>query len=90
MIRAANPEIARGEYKALSLENTKVGGFTSTWNGSTVCVLHNPSGSAETIDLSKINGAEGFKTLSAAIGLEDAKLEGSTLTIGGKTSVVLR
>ena len=90
MIRAANPEIARGEYKALSLGDTKVGGFTSTWNGSTVCVLHNPSGSAETIDLSKIKGAEGFKTLSAAIGLEDAKLEASTLTIGGKTSVVLR
>ena len=90
MIRAANPEIARGEYKALSLEGTKVGGFTSTWNGKTVCVLHNPSGSAETIDLSKIKGAEGFTTLSAAIGMEDAKLEGSSLTIGGKTSVVLR
>ena len=90
MIRAANPEIARGEYKALKLENTKVGGFTSAWEGKTVCVLHNPSGSESVIDLSQIKGAEGFKTLSAVIGMEGAKLEGSTLTIGGKTSVVLR
>ncbi len=90
MIRAANPEIARGEYKALKLENTKVGGFTSTWEGRTVCVLHNPSGSESVIDLSQIKGAEGFKTLSAVIGMEGAKLEGSTLTIGGKTSAVLR
>ena len=90
MIRAANPEIAKGEYKALSAEGTKVGGFVSTLSGSSVCVLHNPSGSSETVDLSKLKGAEGFKTLSAVIGMEDAKLEGSTLTIGGRTSVVLR
>ena len=92
MIRAANPEIARGEYKALSLTDTKVGGFTSTWDGSTVCVLHNPSNSAAEIDLSKVQGAEGFKTVSAFIGgaEEAARLEGTTLTLGPKTSAVLR
>ena len=92
MIRTANPEIARGEYKALSLTDTKVGGFTSTWDGKTVCVLHNPSNSAAEIDLSKVQGAEGFKTISAFIGgaEEAAKLEGTTLTLGPKTSVVLR
>ena len=92
MIRAANPEIARGDYKALSLTDTKVGGFTSTWNGKTVCVLHNPSGSEETIDLSKVAGAEGFTKISAFIGGAEAsaKLENGTLTLGPKTSVVLR
>ncbi len=90
MVRAANPEIARGEYKALAVSNTSVGGFTSTWEGKTVCVLHNTSINPETIDLSKISGAEGFKNLTAVIGMEDAKLEGTTLTIGAKTSVVLR
>ena len=92
MIRAANPEIARGEYKALSLSGTKVGGFTSTWDGKTVCVLHNPSGEAAEIDLSQVQGAEAFKTVSAFIGGEEAaaKLESGKLTLGPKTSVVLR
>ena len=90
MVRAANPEIARGEYKALNLSGTKVGGFTSTWEGKTVCVLHNTLDEAETIDLSTVSGAESFKKLSAVIGMGDAKLEGSVLTISGKTSVVLR
>ena len=90
MVRAANPEIARGEYKALSLSGSKAGGFTSTWEGRTVCVLHNTIDEPVVIDLSTVSGAENFKKLSAVIGMGDAKLEGSVLTIGGKTSVVLR
>ena len=90
MIRAANPEIAKGEYKALKLSGTKTGGFVSTLNGSSVCVLHNPSNGSATIDLSKVSGAESFKTIAAAIGQGTATLEGSTLTLNGRTSVVLR
>ena len=90
MIRAANPEIARGEYKALKLSGTKAGGFISTLNGSSVCVLHNPSNGTATIDLSTVSGAENFKKISAAIGQGSASLDGTKLTIEGRTSVVLR
>ncbi|MBQ6670685.1 MAG: hypothetical protein IJM80_03575 [Firmicutes bacterium] len=90
MIRAANPEIAKGEYKALKLSGTKAGGFVSTLNGSSVCVLHNPSNGTATIDLSTVSGAENFKKISAAIGQGSASLDGTKLTIEGRTSVVLR
>ena len=86
MIRKANPAIARGDYHAVSVSGTKVGGFTSTYEGKTVLVLHNPSGSSQTIDVSQFGN---FTELRAFIGMEDATLSGTTLTIGGQTSVVL-
>ena len=90
MVRAANPEIARGKYTALSISDSKIGGFTSEWDGNIVCVLHNPTVEAKTIDLSTIKGAESFNTIAAFIGQGNASLDGSQLTIGEKTSVVLR
>ena len=89
MIRAANPEIARGEYKALSIPDSKLGGFTSTWNGNTVCVIHNTTLSEKTLDLSEVTELP-FDTLSAAIGMGGASLDGGVLTLGSQTSVVLR
>ena len=86
MIRKANPAIARGEYHAVAVDGTKVGGFTATYEGKTVLVLHNPSGSAQTIDVSQFGS---FTTLRAFIGVEDAQLEGTTLTLGAQTSAVL-
>ena len=86
MIRKSNPAIARGEYTAVSIEGSKVGGFTATLDGTTVLVLHNPSRSAQTIDLSSMGD---FATLRAIIGLGTAELTGSTLTLDGQTSAVL-
>lgn len=86
MIRKANPAIARGEYRAVSVEGTKVGGFISTYEGKTVLVLHNPSTSTQTVDISQFGS---FSELSAFIGLEDVTLSGTTLTLGGQTSAVL-
>ena len=88
LIRRANPEIARGSYQAVSVPNTKVGGFVSTWNGGSVCVLHNPSLSSQTVDLAALG--LNFTELAAFVGQEEASLEGSLLHIGGQTSVVLR
>lgn len=88
MIRRANPEIAMGTYRAVKIANSKVGCFISTYNGSSVMVLHNPSGASQTIDLSLLSD-EQFTVLRAVIGMEDASLEGTMLTIGGQTSVVI-
>lgn len=87
-IRQANPEIAYGEFKALELEGTKAGGFLSTWQGKTVCVLHNTSTDETKIDLSQIPGFH-FESFTA-VGLGSAKIEGTILTLDGQTSVVLR
>ena len=89
MIRKANPEIVHGEYKSVSIDGKKAGGFVSTLDGKSVLVLHNPGINSCTVDLSTVAGGE-FGTLVASIGLEDVTLEGTTLKMGGKTSAVLR
>jgi len=87
MIRKANPEIARGEYRALDFKNTKLGGFTSTLNGKTVCVLHNTTGSDITVKLSDVTDIC-FDILAAQTGY--AELNGDEITVSSQTSVVLR
>lgn len=89
MIRAANPEIARGEYTALQIKDSKLGGFISDWNGSRAAVLHNTTGESITVELSAI-GCGGFDTLADFIGAGSASLENGSLTIEGRTSVILR
>ncbi|MBO4562243.1 MAG: hypothetical protein J5772_01370 [Clostridia bacterium] len=89
MARKANPEIALGEYKALNISGTKVGGFSAAYNGSTVIVIHNTTGSSQTIDLSKITDIA-VSELRAVIGMEGAELNGSELTIGAQTSVIIK
>jgi glycosidase len=88
-IRQANPEIVYGTYKALVLKDSKAGGFLSTYNGSTVCVIHNPTLNAVTIDISQLSDVQ-LSQLVAAVGAGGAKLEGTTLTIDAQTSVVLK
>ena len=88
MIRRANPEIARGEYSSLNFPGSKLGGFTSTWEGSTVCVLHNATDEPITADLAAagLNVSE----IRAFIGQGAAVLDGTTLTLDAQTSVVLK
>ena len=89
MIRKANPEIALGDYTALTFSGTKVGGFIAEYNGSSVIVIHNTTGQTQTIDLSKVTDIP-FSVLRAVIGMEDASLDGTVLTIGSQTSVVIK
>ena len=89
MIRRANPEIARGEYRSLSFGDTKLGGFVSSWEGSSVCVLHNTTKDAITVDLADADAA-GFKEIRAVTGEGSAVLEGTSVTLDAKTSVVLK
>ena len=87
-VRQANPEIARGDYTALAL-TSRMGGFISTLDGESVCVLHNPTGSPITADLSQATELR-FSRVDAAVGQGDAALDGTTITLGAMTSAVLR
>lgn len=89
MIRKANPEIARGEYHALQFKGTKVGGFTASWNGGTVAVVHNTTEKDLTVDLMQATDLP-FRQITAVAGMGQAWLEGTKLTISAQTSVVLR
>ena len=89
MIRHANPEIARGDYRALAIPDSRAGGFVSEWKGRAVCVLHNPTTKAETLDLAAF-GESRFTRLAAAIGAGDSSLDGTVLTLGAQSSAVLR
>ena len=89
MLRKANPEIARGEYKALDFQGTKLGGFISTWNGGAVCVLHNTTSEPIAVDL-RAAGAGDFGTVRASVGEGSASLDRDILTLDGRTSVILR
>ena len=88
LIRQANPEIARGEYRSLKLPDKQLGGFISTWKGKSVCVLHNTSRNAFEIDLKQLGVSPAG--INAVIGQGGATLKGTTLCLDGMTSVVLR
>ncbi len=92
MLRNANPEIARGDYEPIVVDNKQTfGGFLSTYQGSTVGVFHNTGLSELVIDLSLYTDVE-FSILRGFAGLGSASLseDGKTLTISGLTSVVLK
>ena len=86
-IRKAYPEIANGTYTALKTDSD-VGGFVSEYNGSRVAVIHNTTLEAATIDLAQY-GLDAMQ-IGAFAGLNDATLDGTLLTIGAQTSVVLK
>lgn len=87
-VRKANPEIALGTFEPVETD-TKLGGFISTLEDSRVLVLHNTSLSAVTVDISTLTDIS-FETISAYVGVGVATLDGTTLTIEGQTSVVLK
>ena len=88
-VRKANPEIANGVFTSLNLKEGKVGGFLSQYEGKTVAVIHNTTTNEVTIDLSKYPEIPA-SLLAAYVGMGNATLAGSILTIAGQTSVVLR
>lgn len=89
MIRRAYPEIAAGDYRALTLQNTKVGGFVSTLNGSSVAVLHNTTNRDITVNLAGAGLWEGI-AIADTVGFGTATLDGTVLTLGAQTSVILK
>lgn len=88
-IRKANPEIATGTFTPLDVKNPKAGGFLSTLNGNSVAVIHNTTLEPVEIDLSKIADLP-CTSLTSFVGLGEATLEGTILTISGQTTAILR
>lgn len=88
-LRVKYPAIGRGDYTALSLGSDKVGGFLVTDGDSALGIVHNVSRDKElTVDLSGCGGS--FTQLCEVVGMGEAKLEGTTLTIAAQTSVILK
>ena len=88
-IRKANPEIATGTFMPLDVKNSEAGGFLSTLNGTSVAVIHNTTLEPVEIDLSQIADLP-CKSLTSFVGMGEATLEGTILTIPGQTTAILR
>lgn len=88
-IRNRYEEIPRGSYKAVDLGSAKCGGFQVSYEGSTLYILHNISTDLPfTVDLRETDLSCG--ELLEVIGMSEATLEGTVLTVGPQTSVILR
>jgi glycosidase len=89
-LRHKYPAIARGDYTAVNIEKN-LGGFVIRLGDETLLLLHNTSMEELTLDLSALTGTDGFipDGILDFVGVGTAKLEGSILTVGPQTSVVL-
>lgn len=90
-VRNRHPEIARGDYQAVSSKYNELGGFEITYEDSKILLLHNTSAEEIEIELSSLTGVtEEYKKITDSVGLGGgADLKGSTLKIGPRTSVIL-
>ena len=83
-VRNSHPEIARGTYSQLKLNNKNLGGFIIEYNDETTYLIHNNSDSEISIE------TDMFEKIIDQIGLNSASLNGKTLTVGAYTSVILK
>ncbi len=90
-VRHKYPAIACGDYTSVSCGDKNLGGFMIEYNGEKLCVIHNTSTSELSVDLSGCKDLDGYlpSILCEYIGSSNAKLEGTVLTLGAQTSVVI-
>ena len=88
-IRHKYPAIARGQYTALSGSGKNFGGFSISYEGETLGLLHNTSTEEISYDLSKIEGCS-FTEICDFIGSGSAALDGTVLTLDPQTSVIVK
>ncbi len=91
-IRHKYPAIARGDYKSVGTSNKNLGGFIIEYNGEKLGIIHNTSTEEISYDLSSCKDLGGytFSQICDLIGCSDAELDGTVLTVGPQTSVVLQ
>ncbi len=89
-IRNEYPEIARGDYTAISNAdiNKSFAGFSVTYGNSTIGIFHNTSTAEITINLSDF-GID-FTMICEYIGNGSATLNGNILTISAQSSIIMR
>ena len=88
-IRHKYPAIARGIYTVAKGGSKNFGGFVIEYEGESWCLLHNNGQTEVTFDLTKLEGYS-FDTLCDFVGVSNAKLEGTILTVGSQTSVIIK
>jgi glycosidase len=85
--------IARGEYKAVDCASRYLGGFLIEKDGDKMGLFHNTSATEElSVDLSGCAALYGinFVAVCDSIGISGARLEGTILTVGPQTSVIIK
>ena len=85
-IRHKYPAIARGIYTAIKSNEKNLGGFSIAYQEEVLGLLHNNGTEALSIDLAEL----GFTQICDFIGVADATLEGTVLTLGPQTSVIVK
>ena len=88
-MRHKYPAIARGVYTDLRCGEKNLGGFSISHGEETLYLIHNNSAMEITYDLSRLS-AYTITQLCDFIGAGEAKLEGTLLTVGPQTSVILK
>ncbi len=92
-VRHKYPAIARGDYRAVDCSSRYLGGFVIEHDGDKLGLFHNTSATEEmSIDLSACAALSGinFVAVCDSIGVSGAKLEGTILTVGPQTSVIIK
>ena len=91
-LRSRYAAIARGEYTAIKTSKSDVGGFLVQYEGDTIGIIHNVSSKAITVDLAKSAALSEymFEAVLECVGEGSATLDGTTLTIDGYTSIILK
>ena len=88
-VRHRYPAIARGDYNALTSSNKNFGGFRIEYGEETLYLFHNTATQEISFDLAKFEGVTP-EEICEAIGMGTASLDGTVLTLGPQTSVILR
>ena len=91
-IRHKYAAIARGAYKSVGTSDKNLGGFLVEYKDEKLCIMHNTSTSEISYDLAECSALSGDipAKLCDFIGVGTAKLDGTVLTIGPQTSVILK
>lgn len=94
-IRHTYPAIARGTYSPIYGGKATFGGFFVTYGNDHLIILHNTSkDETVTVDLNKLTGLkdQGYTSyeLLDYVGVSDATIEGTTLTLGPQTTIIFR
>ena len=91
-IRHRYPAIARGKYTSVNCGQKNLGGFYIEYENEALILLHNTSPEEISYDLSKCTALDGktYSKICDSIGQGQASLDGTVLTLGPRTSVIIK